>query len=183
MIRSLTSISFVVLICLPLAAQDKLLPPGITKEQASQGWIALFDGETTYGWRTEGPVKVEDGYLVVGGDRAAMLTSSSVFLTNEVELHYRSTSNQFKFTLQNGGSSSTSTGTGISSGWDHVKQKNTFATKATPFILKTEPGTVVQIKSFTLLPTGGKSLFNGNDLTGWKEFSRQEVKVLCDQQR
>ena len=35
---------------LPAAAQDKAKPNTLTPKEIADGWILLFDGETTYGW-------------------------------------------------------------------------------------------------------------------------------------
>lgn len=163
------------LCCSPLVAQEKLLPPGVTKEQAAEGWIALFDGETTYGWKAEGPVTVKDGNLVVGGDQAATLTSTSPFLTYEIDIQARPISDNYDYTMHYGGVNSHSKGVQkVTDGRSNTKV--TSGNKATPIVIKTQPGTVLQIKSINLLPTGGKSLFNGKDLSGWKAMPDKKSK-------
>lgn len=169
--------SWLLLLCCisPLAAQEKLLPPSITKEQAAEGWIALFDGETTYGWKAEGPVAVKDGFLVVGGAETATLTSTSQFLTYEIDIQTRPISESYDYTMNYGGVNSHSKGSEkITSGSN--KTKVTDGSKATPIVIKTQPGTVLQIKSINLLPTVGKSLFNGKDLSGWKAVPDKKSK-------
>ncbi len=169
--------SWLLLLCCisSLTAQEKLLPPSISKEQAAEGWIALFDGETTYGWKAEGPVVVKDGYLVVGGAEATTLTSTSQFLTYEIDIQARPISDSYDYTMSYGGVNSHSKGSEkITNGSN--KTKVTDGSKATPIVIKTQPGTVLQIKSINLLPTGGKSLFNGKDLSGWKAIPDKKSK-------
>jgi hypothetical protein len=169
--------SWLLLLCCisSLAAQEKLLPPSITKEQAAEGWIALFDGETTYGWKAEGPVAVKDGYLVVGGAEATTLTSTSQFITYEIDIQSRPLSDSYDYTMNYGGVNSHSKGSEkITNGSN--KTKVTDGSKATPIVIKTQPGTVLEIKSINLLPTGGKSLFNGKDLSGWKAVPDKKSK-------
>ncbi len=58
------------------AAQDKTKPNTLTPREIADGWVMLFDGETTFGWRTEtskAEVKpnlvAQDGALaIVGSD-------------------------------------------------------------------------------------------------------------------
>src|SRR5436190_7724496 len=83
------------------AAEDaKLLPPGITKEKAAEGWIALFDGETTYGLKITGPVKVDQGVLVVGGDAAARVETTARFNHFDLTFEYRLDGKSAKFKLK-----------------------------------------------------------------------------------
>jgi Domain of Unknown Function (DUF1080) len=59
---------------LPAAAQDKAKPNTLTPKEIADGWILLFDGETTFGWRTRtfkadlpSNATVKDGLLVLPG--------------------------------------------------------------------------------------------------------------------
>lgn len=46
--------------------KGQLLKP----EEAAEGWLALFDGDTTFGWKLEnGEIKASDGMLVLGGQK------------------------------------------------------------------------------------------------------------------
>ena len=47
-------------------AADAPKPNSLTPKEIEEGWILLFDGETTYGWKTEGDVKVEEGQIKNG---------------------------------------------------------------------------------------------------------------------
>jgi 3-keto-disaccharide hydrolase len=54
---------------LPLAAETPATKPNtLTPKEIADGWILLFEGETTFGWRIDkGEMKVEDGTLKLGG--------------------------------------------------------------------------------------------------------------------
>src|SRR5262245_34759821 len=41
----------------------------LTPKEAAEGWLLRLDGTTTFGWRVEGEVKVENGALVLGGKK------------------------------------------------------------------------------------------------------------------
>src|ERR1044072_7007190 len=47
------------------AAADEAKPNTLTPKEIADGWILLFDGETTFGWENKGNVTVKDGVLVV----------------------------------------------------------------------------------------------------------------------
>src|SRR5438105_1531146 len=51
-------------------ADEKPKPWALTPKQAADGWLMIFDGETTFGWKIDGDAKVEDGKLILGGTKA-----------------------------------------------------------------------------------------------------------------
>ncbi|HMP17773.1 MAG TPA: DUF1080 domain-containing protein, partial [Gemmatales bacterium] len=189
MIRVLMSITLFWFCTLPPTfAQGLSLPPGITSESAAQGWIALFDGETTFGWNAQGPVQINDGCLIIGGELPASLSTTTHFLANDMELEFCSVSDKHSFKLKFGNTHSNHDGKGNSTGWDTVKFQNRTISSPAPYVISTEPGTVIKIRSCIIKPVGARSIFNGKDLTGWKEFpgrksrysvtSRGELNVL-----
>src|SRR5580658_6632878 len=55
-------------------ANDKPKPNTLTPKEIADGWILLFDGETTYGWKAiefkdgkKAEISVKDGCLVISG--------------------------------------------------------------------------------------------------------------------
>jgi hypothetical protein len=62
---------------------------GLPSKEAGEGWIKLFDGATTFGWKTEGSAEVKDGTLVIGGDKEATATTTNSFQQFELNLEYR----------------------------------------------------------------------------------------------
>lgn len=54
-------------------------PNTLTRREIVDGWLLLFDGETTFGWMITGEVKVVDGMLKVGGDKPAAVTTKTPF--------------------------------------------------------------------------------------------------------
>jgi hypothetical protein len=56
------------------SADEKLAKPNaLTPKEIADGWILLFDGESTFGCSVEGEAKVENGMLVVGGEKQATI--------------------------------------------------------------------------------------------------------------
>lgn len=41
----------------------------LTAKEIADGWVLLFDGETTFGWTIDGEAQVKDGNLVLGGKK------------------------------------------------------------------------------------------------------------------
>lgn len=56
----------VLLLLAPLCPAADPPKPALTAKQLADGWVLLFDGESTYGWDTKGDVTAKDGKLVVG---------------------------------------------------------------------------------------------------------------------
>ena len=54
----------------PLAVaedNEERKPNTLTPKEIADGWILLFDGETTFGWDIDGKSKLKNGQLVLGG--------------------------------------------------------------------------------------------------------------------
>jgi hypothetical protein len=83
----------ILLTTLPAAGEKKANPNTLTPQEIAQGWILLFDGETTFGWKVEGQVKVERGILSLGGKERARMSLTTPFpAPAEVSLECRWTS-------------------------------------------------------------------------------------------
>src|SRR5713101_3675273 len=61
----------------------------LTSKEIADGWVLLFDGETTEGWNIEGDVKVREGLMVLGDTQAASATSTKSFEDFELRFDYR----------------------------------------------------------------------------------------------
>jgi hypothetical protein len=69
----------VLVIANPAFAEDKPKPNTLTPKEIEEGWILLFDGETTYGWKDAGgkdakmpDLTAKDGALVISGKGAGV---------------------------------------------------------------------------------------------------------------
>jgi len=76
MIRYLAA-CLIVLAATGASAADK--PNTLTPQEIADGWLLLFDGETTFGWEIEGEVAVKDGWMILGGTKMTTATCRSVF--------------------------------------------------------------------------------------------------------
>jgi hypothetical protein len=82
----------------PTFAQDKPKPNTLTPKEIADGWILLFDGETTFGWAVKGGTNpktyefaAKDGVLVLEGKNGgfAVIECTSPFRHFEMAGEYR----------------------------------------------------------------------------------------------
>src|SRR2546423_14647417 len=66
-----------VLLAVPAFADEKAKPNTLTPKELADGWILLFDGETTFGWTAEGDAEVAGGVLTLGGSKATTLVTNT----------------------------------------------------------------------------------------------------------
>ncbi len=64
----------------------------LTKQEVYDGWIALFDGETLYGWRPQkaADFRVEDGAIVVESGEKCLLCTTTQFADYVLKVDFRS---------------------------------------------------------------------------------------------
>ncbi len=75
------------LIAVVAAAQEQTqkskiwIPAGLSEKEVAEGWIALFDGKTKYGWRSESEVDwvVRDGAIGATRGKVGLLRTTSQF--------------------------------------------------------------------------------------------------------
>jgi hypothetical protein len=60
-------------------AADETNPNTLTSKEIADGWILLFDGKTTFGWRIDGDATVEKSMLIVGGAKATTAAFTTQF--------------------------------------------------------------------------------------------------------
>lgn len=177
--------------CLLLAtswsvAAEKAAP--LTPKEIAEGWILLFDGETTFGWKIEGESSVKDGALVLSGPRPIVAAPTTQFANCDLKME---TTGQAEFRLKyRGGESSSGTtdqphliemriragkdGADTSSktelGPDKIVRLTIDAETDGPATLsfRVPGGAPFVIKSLKAKPHGTKPLFNGKNLDGWK---------------
>lgn len=121
---------------------------GLTPKMAAEGWIALFDGRTTFGWKD---AKVEDGILV-GGTTTSTLGPCA--LRAEV--------------VAGGLLKLGNTTLNVRAG----RRYEVFDTGSTGPVELLQGA---RLKSLVVRPLGLKSIFNGRDLDGWKRIDRATI--------
>ena len=169
------------LLVMPRVAEDSskvMLPPGITMEKAFAGWIALYDGATTYGWNAEGNTNIDQGILTVGGEKEASLVTKSAFSSCEFSMTYRVEGKDggFHVTTADGKIDKTEKKSSSSGEFGEFTFSIPNSTKSGAITIATHPGTTLNIKSIVLKPLGTKSIFNSKNLEGWKEIPGKKSK-------
>jgi hypothetical protein len=159
-------VAAVVALTLTATARAADPPPasGLSPEEAAEGWVMLYDGQTTYGWKTEGDVAVKDGALTLGGERAGTATTTSGFGRALVKWAF----------AQDGNRQATMTWRGekrtLSSGGIVGETYEPAAPGVAPITLHAPAGTTLIVRRMILKPQGLTPIFNGKDLTGWKVY-------------
>ncbi|MHC4178698.1 MAG: 3-keto-disaccharide hydrolase, partial [Planctomycetota bacterium] len=163
------------------AADEKGKPNTLTPKEIADGWILLFDGQTTFGWKIDGEAKVDNGVLVLGGSKAARAETTTAFdgmnSALEVETSWQGKtppslalpgkaarlklddSSRGKFVLQKVRPKRISPASTV--------KRQSFEVPA---------GTRLLLRNVKCKPLGLKSVFNGKDLTGWKEIPGRRSK-------
>ena len=210
--RILPAFCLLLAIALPCHAQgDKAKPNTLTPKEIADGWILLFDGETTFGWTGRAsvtkptlPNRFGLRLTVVGQDnKFGFIGCNTAFQEFELNLTYstphvgaatiylvpadtkehnakmdrfalpgsaRATEASFRVTAQSfSGKTSTKTDGEV----EFPETKRT--TPNQPINLVFESGSV-NLHRVMLRPLNTKSIFNGKDLTGWKEFPGRKSK-------
>ena len=64
----------------------------LTKEEVKEGWIALFDGHSFYGWRPQEAAnfRIENGTIVVDSGKQALLCTTTQFSDYVLKVDFRS---------------------------------------------------------------------------------------------
>lgn len=182
-------------------ADEKAKPNTLTAKEIADGWILLFDGETTFGWKTEGDVTVKDGMLVLkGGDKGASLQSSLALHSFELRLETPAASDSGEIVFEGDHSKSgwrlparsvrlqaiirkgsllnESDTSGPPGGALHVSMGIGVQEPVSVRIVAS-PNQTLLVQSIRLRPSDTKALFNGKDLTGWKEFKPTKDKKVA----
>lgn len=150
-------------------ADDKPKPNALTPKEVADGYVLLFDGETTFGWQIEGEVAVKDGWLVLGGTKATTATSTAAFPGGQVFCQHEYpgdlpeakaprltlTEDHADKPLPFGPAARERVGYPIGSGRTRVR----FTVPA---------GTTLKVRDVMIHPTTSDKLFAGKDLDGWK---------------
>jgi hypothetical protein len=164
---------------LPLPA-DEPKANSLTPQEVADGWLLLFDGETTFGWHIDGEARVENGTLVLGGTRATRVETTTAFVTetSDVDLQARwegmkSPTLQVPFWFE-----------GVQlldSAKDKFVRQYIRHTKpaiyghplvARPWAFEVPAGSKLFLRDVKVRPGSLKPIFNDKDLSGWKRFDQ-----------
>ena len=137
----------------------------LTEQEFTDGWVSLFDGETTFGWKVEGDAKVEGGVLVVGGPKETRLTTTTNFGPGTLDIKL-APDDRDPHRYQWAGSGSSGNGSGM------VHDLDVPNLTPSPVVLTVPAGRTNRYVAVRYRPGRSvlKPLFNTKDLAGWKVF-------------
>jgi hypothetical protein len=74
-----------------LAAQERARPNTLTPKEIADGWVLLFDGESTFGWRSPAGAKwnVFEGMLYPGSGKPGPLVTTTPFQDYELSFEFQ----------------------------------------------------------------------------------------------
>ena len=196
--------TLVLLFCVTLPCQaqgDKAKPNTLTPKEIADGWILLFDGETTFGWtgNAVSQPKIVDGALIPVIPKGTCIISA-VNAHDDFELRFDykramggpkisagvgvlGSTGSRKFQLLNNAMDWTTVsisssnkellieGPGFRSRWSQSP-----ATTGKIAFMQDPDGENLILRNIKFRPLNTTSLFNGKDLTGWKEFPGKKSK-------
>ena len=154
------------------AAAEK---PLLSEKQLAEGRLLLFDGETTFGWKTTGEVSVEKGMLKLAPEAV-------------IEWPFSLGSGTIQLKFNDLGASVLKAEIAGST----VNVLNLKGDKLTGALLgdgKNALGTIkitapkdkaLSLAAIHYRPQGTISIFNGKDLKGWKKFAADEAKAISE---
>jgi hypothetical protein len=197
--RFILEIIFCLLVSSITFADEKPKPNTLTPKEVADGWILLFDGETTFGWSSDHICECKDGVLHLGGSIAGKLTSTSQFGEFKLEFEYLiKGKGTAQLCFDQSSFSFTDLGTGndwISANFEsrvgelafsnsepnglmqsEIKTDSSKRISCSYLSLTTPENVQVVIRNVKLKPLGPKAIFNGKDLSGWKEHPGKKTK-------
>ncbi|QDV34278.1 3-keto-disaccharide hydrolase [Tautonia plasticadhaerens] len=140
---------------------------GLTPEEIDQGWLRLFDGETTFGWTVEAEdpekaVSVADGVLTIVGPATVRTTTEFGDATLRVEADGEGIAGA----IVGFGRDETADPMGRISRTGTL-ELSTEGGERSPVVIVVEGGGKLRVHRVDLLPRGMEPIFNGEDLSGW----------------
>ncbi len=231
--QRLLPVSLVLCLAATAGAADAPKSNTLTPKEIEEGWILLWDGETTYGWRSPNDSQwtIADGMIAPQAGKPGLLVTTSPFRDYRLQIDFQHRADSEAAVLVGcdaDGKTDLDRQVGVNrsffSGWTTLEveirggyvQSTTFRSGGTAFSPATAPvpapqpqprsghialsGNGVVFRNIKLLPgdaqpmfngkelsipaggvdvhaVGGmQSLFNGRDLSGWKEFPGKKSK-------
>jgi hypothetical protein len=185
--RLFPSVFVVFLAVLPTPGRAEAAANTLTPKEIADGWILLFDGETTFGWRVDGDARVENGVLVLGGAKETTATTTTAFpnwcCSFDMEMRWEGTKSPW-FELPgslNGHLPDSVKIKFVRQAIHHTRPPERFPVPPPePWKFQVPAGSKLFLRNVKLHPVNTKLLFNGKDLTGWKEFPGRKSKFSVE---
>jgi hypothetical protein len=168
--------------------KEKEKPNTLTPKEIAEGWILLFDGESTFGWKINGAAEVKDGVLILGKGKKTIAYPASNFADFSAAVEWRGKGvvhcELLQASVESSATSNDSkqwancelerTGRQLvyhfpnATGSDKKAQEPRLELKTSPFVIETDGKTEFHVRTTKLRPINTKPLFNSKNLDGWK---------------
>jgi hypothetical protein len=173
----------------------------LTPREAADGWLLLFDGDTTFGWSVApaSSAVVKDSVLTAAGKGSLQTTAAFAQFALEFQCRFTGANAHDDVRLN---FADKSVGIAVPKDnpprWCQAKllvtdkkyrltltsARGTFPdvtgdlanSAATPIAFTLAEGVTLELRDVTLVPLGMKPLFNGKNLDGWKVFAGDKYK-------
>ena len=169
--------------------QDKPKPNTLTPKEIAEGWVLLFDGATTFGWKIDGAAEVKDGMLILGKGKKTSAYPTANFgplYTLKVEWRGKGSATvgrtELNFTQLFGGArwggiqyewNGKDADLTINGGGGINAMQNEAGKPGQPAVSLTTDGvTPAILRSVKIRPLNSKSLFTGKNLDGLEDQRR-----------
>ncbi len=180
------------------AQAQETKPNTLTPKEIADGWILLFDGQTTFGWKVDHSTekktpKIIDGVLDLSPLGGGIIGTTSAFAEFELRFEYQSTLDNAHVWIKGNekGAGDALALRGPRNEWtpvtlrvgggqhefdsEGVKSSSPWQTRAAEIHFR-QGGSSLRVRNIKLKSLNTKSLFNGKDLTGWHEFPGKKSK-------
>jgi hypothetical protein len=170
----------------------------LTPQEIADGWILLFDGETTFGWTIDGEAKVEEGIIRLGETKQSTIMTTSKFADFRLRFEYlRSGPDALHLVWGHA-----KFGLAGTPGWKEVEYTvETKDNRTVTQMVGIKPPTIkapkaqfsplgvidlgfqspernqIQLRNIKIKPLNLQSMFSGKDLAGWKPFTTDEKRA------
>ena len=157
-----------IMVARPALAQDKAKANALKSKEIAEGWVLLFDGETTFGWKIEGEVAVKDGWMVLGGTKPTTATCTSTFPGGQFFCRHKFAANlphekAPRITLNDDSKDK------LFPFGNAPKERVGYTINPQCRARFTVPaGTTLKVSDIVMHPTISERLFTGKNLDGWK---------------
>ena len=161
----LTAVVSFLLACPAAAADPK--PNALTEKEIADGWLLLFDGESTFGWTVEGDVVVKDGFLILGGEKKTTAKTTTQMSWGDVALDAtwegkeRPTLKRFLGPDLVGPNTKPGTVLAVEGGGGTNPPSEVL-------VAEVPAGSTLRLRSVRVKPGSFRPLFDGKTLAGWK---------------
>jgi hypothetical protein len=169
----------------PAFADDVPRPVPITEKEIAEGYVLLFDCESTFGWKIDGAAEVRDGALVLAKGGKKTIAYPTTRFTQDGILSFQISGSAIihatnGWTLQHSENvegwttySFKRDGKVVNVSSSHKRIRSVAGVRpkgseGAPFCIETNGDNEVRLQSIKFKPLNTKPLFTGKNLDGWK---------------